>query len=151
VVIDTSVWFNGRTCAEAILALGAGLADGHWSAQIVGELTRTRLWVGKLDQGRRPVSEAEYLAYRERQYELISEIDEVCGIRQAAGTEPTPGELTWAAADHDDLHVQLFARTVGADYVVSANTRHFPNPRRIRGKQRGELEGVVWITPDQIF
>jgi hypothetical protein len=117
----------------------------------VGELTRTRLWVGKLDQGRRSLSEADYLTYRERQYELISEIDEVCHIAQAAGMESTPSELTWAAADHDDLHIQVFARTVEADYVVSANTRHFPNPQRIRGNQRGELEGVVWITPDQIF
>jgi len=47
-VIDTSVWFNGQTCAEAILALGAGRIDGYWSAQIVRELTRVRLCVSKL-------------------------------------------------------------------------------------------------------
>lgn len=97
------------------------------------------------------MSRAEYLAYRERQYELIAEIDAVCNITRAAGTEPTASELLWAAADHDDLHIQVFARAVEADYVVSANTRHFPNLRRLEGKQRGELEGVVWITPDQIF
>jgi hypothetical protein len=34
---------------------------------------------------------------------------------------------------------------------VSANTRHFPNAQRIDGNQRGHLEGVVWITPSQVF
>jgi len=34
---------------------------------------------------------------------------------------------------------------------VSANTRHFPNSERISGKQRGQLEGVVWITPREIL
>lgn len=150
-MVDTSVWFNGRTCAEAVLALGAGVAEGFWSAQIVGELTRTRLWVGKLDLGRRSISDADYLAYRERQYALIAEIDRVCRISQAVGADPTDAELTWAATDEDDLHVQVFARIVGAEYVVSANTRHFPRPERIGRHQRGQLEGVVWITPGQIF
>jgi hypothetical protein len=40
VVIDTSVWINGRTCADTILAVGAGVAEDFWSAQIVGDLTR---------------------------------------------------------------------------------------------------------------
>ena len=150
-MIDTSVWFNGRTCTEAILALGAGRADGYWSSQIVGELTRTRLWVGGLDLGRRSMTQTEYLTYRERQYQLIAEIDRVCRIAQSAGTDPTESELIWAAADLDDLHVQVFARVVAADYVVSLNTRHFPNPQRIGRDQRGELQGIVWITPNQIF
>jgi hypothetical protein len=62
----------------------------------------------------------------------------------------TAAELTWAASDEDDLHVQVFARIVVAEYVVSANTRHFPNPERVEGSPRGQLEGVVWITPGEI-
>ncbi len=150
-VVDTAVWFRGDTCENAILALGAGIAEGYWSAQIVAELTRTRLWVGKMDSGRRLVSSDEYLEYRRRQYELITAIDEVCRISQAPTSGPTPNEADWARDDPDDLHVQLLARSVGADYVVSANTRDFPNRVEIDGMTRGELEGIIWITPDQIF
>lgn len=107
--------------------------------------------MGKLDLDGRSISEMDYLAYRERQYELIAEIDRVCHITQATGADPTAAEVTWAATDEDDLHVQVFARIVGAEYVVSANTRHFPNPEQIGGNQRGQLEGVIWITPSEIF
>ena len=103
VVIDTSVWFKGESCTEAILGFGNGLAEGYWSAQIVGELTRTRLWVGKVNLGRRSISEAEYLNYRERQYNLIAEIDRVCHITRPSDISPTQAELVWAEADPEDL------------------------------------------------
>jgi len=151
VVIDTGVWFRGDTCENAILALGAGIAEGYWSAQIVAELTRTRLWVGKMQSGRRLVSRDEYLEYRQRQYELIAAIDEVCRIAQVPAAGPTPNEAEWARGNPDDLHVQMLARSLGADYVVSANTRDFPNRVELNGVIRGELEGIIWITPDQIF
>ncbi len=150
-VVDTSVWFRGDTCENAILALGAGIAEGYWSAQIVGELTRTRLWVGKMDSGRRLVSPRGYLDYRKRQYDLIAAIDEVSTIVRLPAISPTASEVEWAENDPDDLHVQLFARAVTADYVVSSNTSDFPNRSEDSGLIRGQLEGIIWITPAQIF
>ncbi|HEV2953547.1 MAG TPA: hypothetical protein VG015_05615, partial [Candidatus Dormibacteraeota bacterium] len=86
-----------------------------------------------------------------KQYDLISTIDAVCEIAAIRGITPNSYEVAWSGIDPDDLHVQLLARHVGADYVVSANTRHFPNPVGVDGKNRGELSGVIWITPDQVF
>ena len=150
-VIDTSVWFRGESCTRTILGLGAGIAEGLWSAQIVGELTRTRLWVGKMERGRRLPSSDEYLEYRRRQYELIDAIDKVCGLARPTGVTPDREEIEWSRGDPDDLHVQLLARANNADYVVSLNTNDFPNAGRHSGMIRGQLSGVIWITPEALF
>jgi hypothetical protein len=151
VVIDTSVWFNGRTCAEAILALGAGLADGHWSAQIVGELTRTRLWVGKLDQGRRPVSAAEYLAYPRAT--VRADLGDRRGLWYRAGRRDGAGACR---ADMGRRGPRRSPRSVVRENRrgrLRGQRQHAPLPQSasLSRQQRGELEGVVWITPDQIF
>jgi hypothetical protein len=104
-----------------------------------------------MESGRRLVSPDEYLEYRRRQYQLIAAIDKVCTISRVPASGPTADEVDWAKGDPDDLHVQLLARSVAADYVVSSNTRDFPNRVEIGTVTRGELEGIVWITPEQIF
>ena len=81
----------------------------------------------------------------------IDEIDRLCQIVRVAQTEPTEAESTWAeATDLNDLHLKLLARAARAEYVVSWNTHDFPARREVHGFTRGELEGVVWITPDQL-
>jgi hypothetical protein len=104
-----------------------------------------------MNKGQRSISVDEYLEYRRRQYALIADIDAVCNITAARPVTPTARELAWAEGDPDDLHVQLFARGLDAEYVISANTRHFPNRVRVGDSYRGELEGVVWITPADVF
>ncbi len=58
--------------------------------------------------------------------------------------------MTDTAPDRNDLHLQLLARVADAEYVVSWNHRHFPGRKVVEGRPRGELNGIAWITPDQL-
>jgi hypothetical protein len=149
--VDTSVLFRNDTRLGILVAADAGQVVPIWSVQIAAELTRTLLWVGRLDNGRRSISEEQYEDYRTKMYALVEEIDRVADVFRVAGATPRPEELAWAAsADSDDLHVQLLAQLGRADYVASLNTRHFPNRRTTPSGVRGDLCGIVWLTPDQL-
>jgi hypothetical protein len=151
VAVDTNVLFQPASRESLLRAAELGFIVPTWSAQIAAELARVMLWRGKLDRGRRSITAAEYRAYRLRLYRVVDEIDHHCEIVRVSPTVPVPAEAAWAReTDVDDLHVQLMARTARADCVVSWNHRDFPARRVVDGVPRGELCGILWITPDQI-
>lgn len=149
--MDTSVLFRNDTRLGILVAANANRIMPIWSVQVAAELARTLLWVGRLDKGRRTISEEQYEDYRGKVSALVEEIDRVADVVRVAGATPRPEELAWAAsADSDDLHIQLLAQVGRADYVASLNTRHFPNRRTTPFGTRGSLCGIVWLTPDQL-
>jgi hypothetical protein len=151
VAVDTSVLFPRASLDRLLATAAAGLVTPIWSAQVAAELARTLLWQGKLDEGRRSITVEEYHDYRRRVYERIDRIDLRCEIVRVSPTAPTSEGVAWAAErDVDDLHVQLLARAGRADCVVSLNHRDFPARQVVGGAPRGELCGIIWITPDEL-
>ncbi len=152
VAVDTNVLYDRGSLGRLLLAADQGLITPLWSAQIAAELARVKLWRGELRDGRRSITGAEYREYRLRVYGQIDQIDRRCEIVRVAPSEPTDDEVAWAeAADMDDLHVQLLARVAKAGYVVSLNHHDFPARQVVDGAPRGELSGIVWITPDRLL
>ena len=109
-VLDACVLFSAVLRDTLLCAAEIGLIRVHWSADILEEVTRNLI-----DQGRTLPDQAA---------RLVGHMTNEFPSANVFGYQALIDIMT---NDEGDRHVLAAAVAVGADVIVTANTRHFPS------------------------
>jgi len=128
-VLDTSALFPAALREDLQSLAQAGLFVGIWSPWIIAELNRvlTWRWIRRADGDLSRANERDCSRAAKRMMEVL-----LATFEMVQPQPPYPP--AWESlADVSDQPIWAAAKSGGARYVVSGNTRHFP-PRDEAGE-----------------